>query len=185
LIGIIPAVENMPGGNAYRPGDVLTSLSGQTIEVTNTDAEGRLILCDALTYAERFNPKYVIDMATLTGAALVALGTEAHALMGNDPLLLTKLLEASHTSGDRAWQLPLWEEFHTLLDSGIADMVNSSASQLAGSIVGGCFLAKFTKKYSWAHFDIAGTAYQRGSHVATARPLPLLFEFLLHYSAQE
>ncbi len=180
VVGIIPAVENMPGGGATRPGDIVTSLSGQTIEILNTDAEGRLVLCDALTYAERFDPDCVIDVATLTGACVIALGAVASGLMANDDALADELLEAGQSSGDRAWRLPLWDDYQELLKSNFADIPNISGGRAAGTITGACFLSRFTKKYRWAHLDIAGTAWRSGaSKGSTGRPVPLLTHFLM------
>ena len=180
VVGLIPAVENMPGGAATRPGDIVTSMSGQTVEILNTDAEGRLILCDALTYAERFEPDCVVDVATLTGACVIALGAVASGLMANNDGLARELLEAGQASGDRAWQLPLWEDYQEMLKSNFADIPNISGSRAAGTITGACFLARFTKKYRWAHLDIAGTAWRSGaSKGSTGRPVPLLTHFLL------
>lgn len=179
LVGLIPATENMPSGTATKPGDVVTSLSGQTIEILNTDAEGRLILCDALTYAERFKPDCVIDIATLTGAIIVALGEETSGLLANDDALARELMDAGLSAADRAWQLPLFEEYQELLKSNFADMANIGGRP-AGAITAACFLARFTKDYTWAHLDIAGTANLSGSKKgATGRPIPLLAEFLL------
>jgi leucyl aminopeptidase len=179
VVGIVPAVENMPGGNASRPGDVVTSMSGQTIEILNTDAEGRLVLCDALTYAERFEPTCVIDIATLTGACVIALGTVASGLFANDDALAVELLQCGVDSGDRAWQLPLWDDYQAQLKSNFADMSNLGGRP-AGAVTAACFLARFTKKYKWAHLDIAGTASVSGAAKgATGRPVPLLSEFLI------
>jgi leucyl aminopeptidase len=179
LIGIVPSSENLPDGDANKPGDVVTSMSGQTIEILNTDAEGRLILCDALTYTERFNPAAVVDIATLTGACIVALGSEASGLMANNEPLAEELLEAGSKSGDRAWQLPLWDEYQEQLDSDFADMQNIGGKG-AGTITAGCFLSRYTKKYKWAHLDTAGTAWLSGSAKgATGRPVPLLTSFLM------
>jgi len=180
VVGLLPATENMPGGAATRPGDIVTSLSGQTIEILNTDAEGRLILCDALTYAERFEPDCVVDVATLTGACVIALGAVASGLMANDERLAGELLDAGQTSGDRAWQLPLWDDYQEMLKSNFADIPNISGGRAAGTITGACFLARFTKKYRWAHIDIAGTAWRSGKDKgSTGRPVPLLTHFLL------
>lgn len=180
VVGLIPTTENMPGGSATRPGDIVTSMSGQTIEILNTDAEGRLILCDALTYAERFDPDCVVDVATLTGACVIALGAVASGLMANDDALAQSLLDAGQDSGDRAWQLPLWEDYQEMLKSNFADIPNISGSRAAGTITGACFLARFTKKYRWAHLDIAGTAWRSGaSKGSTGRPVPLLTHFLM------
>ena len=154
-------------------------MSGQTIEILNTDAEGRLILCDALTYTERFDPAAVIDIATLTGACIVALGDQASGLMANDQKLADEILDASQASGDRAWQLPLWDEYQKQLDSNFADMANIGGRG-AGTITAACFLSRFTKGFKWAHLDIAGTAWISGTPKgATGRPVPLLSEFLL------
>ena len=178
VIGIIPATENMPNGQATKPGDVVTSMSGQTIEILNTDAEGRLILCDALTYAERFKPAAVVDIATLTGAVIGALGKVAAGVLSNDDGLAEQLLASGTKSGDRAWRLPLWEEYDQLLKSNFADMANIGGPQ-AGTITAACFLARFTKKYKWAHLDIAGTAWISGPQKgATGRPVPMLMEYL-------
>ena len=178
VVGLVPAVENMPSGTATRPGDVVTSMSGQTIEVLNTDAEGRLILCDTITYSERFNPCAVIDIATLTGACVMALGKHASGLLANDDRLAEKLLESGNRSGDRAWRLPLWEDYDEQLKSNFADMGNIGGRQ-AGTITAACFLARFAKTMSWAHIDIAGTAWLSGGQKgATGRPVPLLMEYL-------
>jgi leucyl aminopeptidase len=179
VVGIVPCVENMPDGHAIKPGDVVTSMSGQTIEILNTDAEGRLILCDALTYAKRFDPDVVIDIATLTGACVIALGAHASGLLANHDDLANELLAAGQLSGDRAWRLPLWEDYQRQLDSNFADMANVGGRE-AGSITAACFLSRFTKEYRWAHLDIAGTAWLSGkSKGASGRPVPLLMEFLL------
>ena len=179
LVGIVPATENLPDGNATKPGDVVTSMSGQTIEILNTDAEGRLILCDALTYAKKFDPDVVIDIATLTGACVVALGHHATGLLGNDQPLADALLAAGQTACDRAWQLPLWDEYDELLASNFADMANIGNGG-AGTITAAAFLAKFAKKYDWAHLDIAGTAWKSGKEKGgTGRPVPLLVHFLV------
>jgi leucyl aminopeptidase len=179
VIGLVPTTENMPGGRATKPGDIVTSMSGQTIEILNTDAEGRLILCDALTYAERFDPDCVIDIATLTGACIIALGAIPSGLLANDDDLAAELLARGHESGDRAWQLPLWDDYQEMLKSNFADMPNIG-SKGAGTITAACFLARFTDKYKWAHLDIAGTAWKSGSEKgATGRPVPLLTQFLL------
>ena len=180
LVGIVPATENLPDGDASKPGDVVTSMSGQTIEVLNTDAEGRLILCDALTYADRFKPDVVVDIATLTGACVVALGHHATGLLSNDQDLADELLEAGQASGDRAWQLPLWDEYDEQISSNFADMANIGGRG-AGTITAGCFLARFTKDYRWAHLDIAGVAWKSGhAKGATGRPVQLLTRFLLN-----
>ncbi len=184
VIGVVPAVENMPDGDAYRPGDVLKSMSGQTIEVLNTDAEGRLILCDALTYVERFEPESVVDIATLTGACVIALGRHASGLMSPDEELAEELLAAGDTSFDRAWRLPLWEDYQEQLNSNFADMANVGGKE-AGSVTAGCFLWRFAEKYRWAHLDIAGTAWLTGKQKgATGRPVPLLMQYLLDREAE-
>jgi leucyl aminopeptidase len=178
VVGIIPATENMPNGRATKPGDVVTSMSGQTIEILNTDAEGRLILCDSLTYAAKFKPDTVIDIATLTGAVIGALGKETSGLLSNNDQLCEALIESGTRCGDRAWQLPLWEEYDQLLSSNFADMANIGGPQ-AGTITAGCFLARFARDYKWAHLDIAGTAWVSGKNKgATGRPVPLLMEYL-------
>lgn len=179
LIGIIPTVENMPDGLAIKPGDIVTSMSGQTIEILNTDAEGRLILCDALTYAEKFNPDVVIDIATLTGACVVALGAHPAGLLSNHNPLANDLLSAGQTSGDRCWQLPLWDDYQDQLDSNFADMANIGGKG-AGTITAACFLSRFTKKYHWAHLDIAGVAWKSGKEKgASGRPVGLLTQYVL------
>jgi leucyl aminopeptidase len=177
---IIPAVENMPAHNASKPGDVVKSMSGQTIEILNTDAEGRLILCDALTYAKKFNPKTVIDIATLTGAVIIALGKHHSGIMGNNQALVDSLISAGQTSQDTVWQLPLDEEFDELLHSNFADMANIGGRE-AGTITAACFLARFTGDYNWAHLDIAGTAWLTGKQKgSTGRPVGLLCEYVLN-----
>lgn len=179
VIGLLACAENMPSGSAIKPGDVVTSLSGQTIEITNTDAEGRLVLADALTYAERFNPRFVIDIATLTGAVIIALGYISTGLMTKDDELADLILKAAHESQDKAWRLPLDPAYQDLLESPIADMSNSPAERIAGSVVAGSFLARFTEKYRWAHLDIAGTGWVSGKNrSATGRPVPLLVQIL-------
>lgn len=184
VVGLIPATENMPGGRATKPGDVVTSLSGQTIEILNTDAEGRLILCDALTYAERYSPATVIDIATLTGACVIALGHVATGLFSNDDTLAKELIRAGEQTLDRAWQMPLWEDYQEQLKSNFADMANIGGRP-AGSVTAACFLARFTKKFRWAHLDIAGTAWKSGKEKgATGRPVPLLTQFLINRVAE-
>ncbi|MDP1708148.1 MAG: leucyl aminopeptidase [Gammaproteobacteria bacterium] len=184
VVGVIPATENMPGGDAIKPGDVVESLSGQTIEILNTDAEGRLILCDALTYSERFKPAVVIDIATLTGACVIALGKHPSGLLGNHAPLVRDLIQAGETSGDRAWELPLWDEYQDQLKTNFADMANVGGRE-AGTITAACFLARFTKKFHWAHLDIAGTAWLSGDKKgSTGRPVPLLMHYLLQRSKQ-
>jgi len=181
VVGVIPSSENMPDGDANKPGDVVTSMAGKTIEILNTDAEGRLILCDALTYSERFNPVCVIDIATLTGAVIVALGRQATGLMANDQDLADALLKAGNDSHDRTWQLPLWDDYQPQLDSNFADIANIGGKE-AGSVTAACFLSRFTEKFTWAHLDIAGTAWNSGkAKGATGRPVPLLVQFLLNH----
>lgn len=184
LIGLIPTTENMPGGGATRPGDVVTSMSGQTIEILNTDAEGRLILCDALTYAERFKPKCVIDIATLTGACVISLGHVASGMFANDQRLGDELLDCGDESHDRVWRMPLWDDYQEQLKSNFADMANIGGRP-AGSITAACFLSRFATKYPWGHLDIAGTAWKSGKDKgATGRPVPLLSQFLLGRAAR-
>lgn len=179
VIGIIPSSENMPDGDANKPGDIITSMAGLTIEVLNTDAEGRLILCDALTYAKRFNPDVVIDLATLTGACLVALGRVPSGLLGNNDTLCHDLKKASETALDSVWQLPLWDEYQDQLNSNFADIANIGGRD-AGTITAACFLSRFTTDFQWAHLDIAGTAWKSGeAKGATGRPVPLLVQYLL------
>jgi leucyl aminopeptidase len=181
VIGLIPSTENLPSGSAIKPGDVVTSLSGQTIEIVNTDAEGRLILADALTYAERFKPALVLDMATLTGAVIIALGSVNSAFMTSDDALAGLLTQASAESNDKIWRLPLDQAYQEALDSPVADMLNATFDRSAGSITAACFLSRFTQAYRWAHLDIAGTAWTSGKkRQATGRPVPLLVELLLH-----
>ncbi|HEY0938623.1 MAG TPA: leucyl aminopeptidase [Steroidobacter sp.] len=184
VIGIVGAVENMPGGSASRPGDVVRSMSGLTIEILNTDAEGRLVLCDAMTYAERFQPACVIDIATLTGACVIALGSQTSGLFANDDALADELLMCGTDTGDRAWRMPLWEEYQEQLKSNFADMSNLGGRP-AGAVTAACFLSRFAKNYRWAHLDIAGTASVGGDRKgATGRPVPLLSEFLLKRAVQ-
>jgi len=179
LVVVVAAVENMPDGNSYRPSDVLTSMSGKTIEVGNTDAEGRLILCDALTYAQRFEPAALIDVATLTGACVVALGKFATGVMSKHDDLAAQLLAAGETTFDRAWQLPLWDEYQSLLNSNFADVYNIGG-RWGGAITAGCFLSRFTEGQRWAHLDIAGVANGDGKMgMATGRPVGLLAQWLL------
>ncbi|WNC69342.1 leucyl aminopeptidase [Thalassotalea nanhaiensis] len=185
VIGVLAGCENMPDANAYRPGDVLTTMSGQTVEVLNTDAEGRLVLCDALTYVERFDPELVVDVATLTGACVIALGAHATGLLSSHNPLAHELLNASDQSGDRAWRLPLWDDYADQLDSPFADFTNLGG-RAAGTITAAVFLSKFTKKYNWAHLDIAGTAWRGGANKgSTGRPVSMLTQFLLNRSGQE
>jgi leucyl aminopeptidase len=180
LIGVVPACENMPGGGATKPGDIVRSMSGQTIEVINTDAEGRLILSDALTYARRLKPAVVVDVATLTGACVIALGAHTSAVMSNDDDLAAEITAAGRRAEDRAWHMPMAEEYHDQLKSNFADFTNSCGRE-GGAITAACFLAKFTEGLRWAHVDIAGTAYLTGSQKgSTGRPIPLLMDFLIH-----
>ncbi|MDH4188768.1 MAG: leucyl aminopeptidase [Betaproteobacteria bacterium] len=182
VIGVIPACENMPGGAASKPGDVVTTLSGQTVEILNTDAEGRLILCDALTYVERFKPEVTVDIATLTGACVIALGHVASGLFANDQKLADEIIAAGDDSWDRAWQMPLWEDYQEQLRSNFADMANIGGRP-AGSVTAACYLSRFTKKLRWAHLDIAGTAWKSGRDKgSTGRPVPLLVRFVLRHT---
>jgi leucyl aminopeptidase len=179
VIGVIPATENLPDGKATKPGDIVTSMSGQTIEILNTDAEGRLILCDALTYAERLKPDAVIDIATLTGACVIALGHVATGLFANDDKLAAGLRAAGEDAWDRVWPMPLWEDYQEQLRSNFADLANIGGRP-AGSVTAACYLARFTKKLRWAHLDIAGTAWRSGRDKgSTGRPVPLLVRFAL------
>lgn len=183
LVVVVPAVENMPDADAYRPSDVLTSMSGKTIEVGNTDAEGRLILCDALTYSQRFEPQALVNVATLTGACMIALGKFATGLMSKHDDLAVELLDAGENVFDRAWRLPLWDEYQTLLESSFADVYNIGG-RWAGAITAGCFLARFTEGQRWAHLDIAGSASDEGKRgMATGRPVGLLSQWLLDRAA--
>jgi len=176
---VVPTVENMPSGDATKPGDIFRSMSGQTVEVLNTDAEGRLILCDALTYSRRFNPDTVIDVATLTGACVVALGNHRTGVMSKSAQLATSIVAAGEAAGDYAWHLPLDDEYAESLQSNFADMANVGGRD-GGALTAGCFLAKFTQGLNWAHLDIAGTAWTSGKQKgASGRPVPLLTEFLL------
>jgi len=178
VVGILAAAENMPGSKATKPGDIVTSMSGKTIEVLNTDAEGRLVLCDALTYAERFKPQSLIDIATLTGAAVATFGKHVNALLSNNDKLAKVLLDCGEHSLDRAWQLPLWEEYQSLLNSNFADIANIGGPR-AGTITAACFLSRFTEKQNWAHLDIAGSAWNSGTQKgATGRPVGLLVDYL-------
>ena len=182
LVAIIPTCENMPSGNAVKPGDIVQAMNGLNIEVLNTDAEGRLILCDALTYAERFQPKAVIDVATLTGACIIALGHVAQGVLGNNQQLIDHLLQAADSINDKTWQLPLFEEYKEQLKSNFADLQNIGGRP-AGTITAAAFLSYFTESYCWAHLDIAGTAWNSGNNKgATGRPVPLLLEYLIQQS---
>lgn len=181
VVGMLAAAENMPSGHATRPGDIVTTLSGKTVEILNTDAEGRLVLCDTLTYVERFKPRAVIDIATLTGACIVALGHHTSAVLGNDDALIADLLSASQYIDDKVWQLPMGEEYAEQLKSPFADMANIGPGG-AGTITAAAFLSHYTKNYKWAHLDIAGTAWVSGgtNKGATGRPVPLLIQYLIH-----
>ncbi|WP_028453546.1 leucyl aminopeptidase [Chitinilyticum aquatile] len=184
LVGVIAACENMPAGNASKPGDVVTSMSGQTIEILNTDAEGRLILCDALTFVGKYKPEVVIDIATLTGACVIALGSVASGLFANDDALADELLAAAKAADDKAWRMPLWDDYQEQLKSNFADMANIGGRP-AGSITAACFLSRFAKDYRWAHLDIAGTAWKSGAAKgATGRPVPLLVSYLRQYGSK-
>ena len=180
VVGLIPTCENMPSGSAVKPGDIVTSMSGQTIENLNTDAEGRLILCDALTYAERYNPRVVIDVATLTGACVIALGSVVSGLYATTDKLANDLLEAGQRTHDRTWRMPLWDDYQEALNSNFADMANVGGRE-GGSITAACFLWRFAKKYDWAHLDIAGIAYKGAGKEkgATGRPVPMLLDYVL------
>jgi leucyl aminopeptidase len=178
VVGLVAASENLPSGKATKPGDVVTSMSGQTIEILNTDAEGRLVLCDTLTYAERFKPASVVDVATLTGACVVALGSHAHGMYANDDKLAEQLNEAGLRSHDRAWRMPLWDDYQKQLDTPFADMANIGGPG-GGSITAACFLSRFARKYPWAHLDIAGSAWDSNPKGATGRPVGLLAHYLL------
>jgi leucyl aminopeptidase len=170
----------MPDANAYRPGDILTTMSGQTVEVLNTDAEGRLVLCDALTYVERYEPDVVLDIATLTGACVIALGKHATAVLSQHNPLAHEIINASEQSSDKAWRMPLWDEYQEQIESPFADMANLGGRP-AGTITAACFLSRFTRKYNWAHLDIAGTAWVSGAKKgATGRPVPMLAQFLMN-----
>lgn len=180
VIGVVPSCENMPDAAANKPGDIVTSMSGQTIEILNTDAEGRLILCDALTYAERFEPDAVIDLATLTGACVIALGSHPSALFSNHDPLAREIEHAADDAWDRVWRMPLWDDYQEQLKSSLADMANIGGRP-GGSITAACFLSRFAKKYHWAHLDIAGTAYKGGRDKgSTGRPVSLLVHFLIN-----
>jgi leucyl aminopeptidase len=184
VVGIVPATENMPDGLATKPGDIVTSMSGQTIEILNTDAEGRLILCDALTYAGKYKPRCVIDIATLTGAVIVALGKVPSGIMGNDRRLIDDLVACGQQIHDRIWELPLWDDYQEQLKSNFADMANIGGRD-AGTITAACFLSRFTGDYKWAHLDIAGTAWKSGDEKgATGRPVPLLTQYILNQVEQ-
>ncbi|ORU90893.1 MAG: leucyl aminopeptidase [Cycloclasticus sp. symbiont of Poecilosclerida sp. M] len=179
VVGVVPSSENLPDGDANKPGDIVASMAGLTIEILNTDAEGRLILCDALTYSAKFKPDVVIDIATLTGACVVALGKHATGLLGNNDELANELLGAGIKAGDKAWQLPLWDEYRPQLKSNFADLANIGGPA-GGTITAACFLSRFTEDYKWAHLDIAGTAWKSGANKgATGRPVHMLSQFIL------
>jgi leucyl aminopeptidase len=179
IVGIAPATENMPGGDAIKPGDVVTTMSGCTVEILDTDAEGRLVLCDALTYAARFDPSVVVDVATLTGAIVAALGPVATGVFANDEALAGELVAAGDRAWDRAWPMPLWDEYQEALKSNFADLPNIG-SHPGDAVVAACFLSRFAGGYPWAHLDIAGTASKGGvDKGATGRPVALLAHFLL------
>ena len=178
VVAIVAAAENMPSGCATKPGDVVTSMSGKTVEILNTDAEGRLVLCDALTYAERYDPLAVVDIATLTGACVVALGSHATGLYANQDKLAEQLLAAGTETHDRAWRMPLWDEYQKQLSTNFADVSNLGGPG-GGSITAACFLSQFAKKYHWAHLDVAGTAWNSSPKGATGRPVPLLTRYLM------
>jgi len=183
VVGVVPATENMPDGNAIKPGDIVKTMSGQTVEILNTDAEGRLILCDALTYVEKYKPAAVIDIATLTGAMVIALGHVATGMFSNNDGLAREILAAGDTAWDRAWHMPLWDDYQDMLKSNFADFPNIG-TRAGGSITAACFLARFTKAYPWAHLDIAGTAWKSGAEKgATGRPVALLSHFLARRAA--
>ncbi len=182
VVGVVPSSENLINGKANKPGDVVTSMSGQTIEILNTDAEGRLILCDALTYVERYNPAVVVDIATLTGAVIIALGDKATGLMANDRKLANGISKAGNLCGDRVWELPIWDDYQSQLNSNFADMANVGGRP-AGTITAACFLSRFTKEFRWAHLDIAGTAWFGGAKKgASGRPVPLLCQLLINHN---
>ncbi len=179
VVGVVAAAENMPDGKATKPGDIVKTLNGLHVEVLNTDAEGRLVLCDALTYSERFEPASVVDIATLTGASVIALGAHATGLFSNDDDLALDLLDAGETAWDRAWHMPLWDDYQSQLDSNFADLANIGGRP-AGAITAACYLSRFTTRYPWAHLDIAGTAWHSGKQKgATGRPVGLLTQYLL------
>ena len=183
VVGLLAIAENMPGGGASKPEDIVTTMSGQTVEILNTDAEGRLVLCDTITYAARYKPAVIIDIATLTGAVVVALGHHATGLLSNNDKLANDLLQAGIESHDRAWQLPLWEEYQEQIRTPFADMANTGGRG-AGTITAACFLSRFAKKFAWAHLDVAGTAAMMGGvdRFATGRPVPLLTQYLINRS---
>jgi leucyl aminopeptidase len=178
VVGIIPATENMPDGNAIKPGDIVTTMSGQTVEILDTDCEGRVVLCDALTYAERYQPSVVVDIATLTGAIVSALGPVATGLFANSDALAREVLAAGDSAWDRAWHMPLWDDYQEALKSNFADLPNVG-SHAGDAVIAACFLSRFTQRYPWVHLDIAGTASRSGDDKgATGRPVALLAHFL-------
>jgi len=184
VVGIVVATENMPGSSATKPGDIVKTMSGLTVEILNTDAEGRLVLCDALTYAERYDPSAVVDIATLTGACVIALGHVASGLYANDDALAAELTAAGDASHDRVWRMPLWEDYQEQLKSNFADLANIGGRP-AGSVTAACYLARFAKKFKWAHLDIAGTAWRSGKDKgSTGRPVRLLTQFLIDRAAK-
>ena len=179
VVGVIPAVENMPGGKATRPGDIVKTAAGDSVEILNTDAEGRLILCDALHWSQQFKPRVLIDIATLTGACVVALGRHRAGLFSNDEGLAGQLHQAGEDSGDLCWRLPLGKEYNEELKSNFADVANIAGAREAGAVTAACFLERFVGETPWAHLDIAGVAWLSGHHKgATGRPVPLLMEYL-------
>lgn len=184
VVGVLAAAENMPSGDASRPGDIVKTMSGQTVEILNTDAEGRLVLCDALTYIDQYNPETVVDVATLTGACIIALGSHASAMYANDENVAADLIAAGEESLDRVWRMPLWEDYQAQINSAFADMANIGGRE-AGSVTAACFLARFTKKYRWAHLDVAGTAFKGNGPMkgSTGRPVMLLFQYLNNQAA--
>jgi leucyl aminopeptidase len=183
VVGLVPASENLPDGRANKPGDIIKTLQGLTVEILNTDAEGRLLLCDTLTYAKRFDPDIVIDVATLTGACVVALGRHPSGLMSNNEALAADITRAANTAWDRVWPLPLWDDYQEQLKSNFADLANIGGPD-GGSITAGCFLSRFAKDFAWAHIDIAGTAWKTGKDKgATGRPVPLLVQYLYDRSS--
>jgi len=185
VVGIVATCENMPDGAATRPGDIVTTMSGQTVEILNTDAEGRLILCDALTYAEKFSPDALVDIATLTGACVIALGHVATGLFSNDQKLADSIIAAGEDAWDRVWQMPVWEDYQEQLRSNFADMANIGGRP-GGSITAACYLARFTRKLKWAHLDVAGTAWRSGREKgSTARPVPLLVRLALRRAGRK
>ncbi|MGI1669263.1 MAG: leucyl aminopeptidase [Neptuniibacter sp.] len=186
VVGIVAAAENMPSGHATKPGDIVTTMSGQTVEILNTDAEGRLVLCDALTYAGKFEPASVVDIATLTGACIIALGHHATGILSNNDELAAELIEAGEQAADKGWQLPLWDEFQEQLDSNFADIANIGGRP-GGTITAACFLSRFTKEYRWAHLDIAGVAWNSGGKEkgSTGRCVPMLTQYILNQAAEE